>query len=1675
MSDFTNYITQRLLAFDPTLDVSEGGALKSIVIDPIASTLGADPLDADASELMRSKLLEAFPDLTLGSGDALVDIVINAASLFVEPYRAELSRVSRSQSLADPSSLSSDDIDALASNWAVSRIVGGRSRVTVTVTLSNLRDVSVNAGIRFLTADGLAFRPVGSYTITAVDVRSTSTSGVYSVLIDCISEQSGTTYNIDAGQIVASQNMGNVASVTNASPALGGVDEESGEQFSARLVQVINERSLVSDRGIRAKVLSDNSNIDRVEVIGFGDEEMSRDSVSAETQGVTRGSGFAVMYSSVSVISLYGGSVERNDTLSMRRLDNGERAEIEVSEVLLGPADNGLVQNGTAYVVRGAFPLNDGSVWSVVAKSPPSAMFGGELIDPRVHLGGKSDVYVTPQTDERAFFDLNEFTLSSDDEGIEILEYGTEGLKSALRLFSSNPTGLLEDRTSRLSGYSWLLINDGDLRGAHKIISIRSVDGVSYLVVDRRSSLGEGETLRHKTQWYAVNHLRVPMSKAEIPVLPRGGELMRCTLVPNRTRVRLSVSGVQTIVKPGDVLEVDDVDFRGEIINVFDDEVELAREPTVTGLFSASIVRAVRQGVGPVIEPVSLEVGDALCPYGPSLGARVITSSSPSTISSGELGRVLPHYTSMFRGDDRRFSLDVNAAGYSVLHYGRLNPDSDLFSNGSFRGSEGSAALRIGWNIGVALEAFDFEVEVPNDLFTPGPYTLIACYGDLDVDGLLDRIQALRISPNATPLGIYQQVLSHMPQPSPGSAGDVITLNGEDYVIDKTFPIEIPIQTASLLNNDTELLVQREKVIRITLVRLVTEAQPPSLAYAEELYRFNYTRQGDVVIDLYDFISMLCRPTRLLDDGVRDQIGLDANDRIQAAGLPVGAQVPFSVDDYDEGACTVTRPSRGTMDLYYLDERGVKVNTLRRALYSHEKTTSAINSGVLEAEVAPHSKAGSLYIPHDGITVPAANTWSRRADPTLIFQDVTEGLHVRAPYAPDTADILSVRGVGSLLSEVSPVDGDEVLLLSETYMTESEPPEISAWTLYLEDDPNGLSPQDWINDDAFKTALSSDGGATLIGDVDFSLLKNGYGTTIGDLLLSLDPADRISINFNMVSQVARFTFYLCTPSDKRYGLPLFTTQAGQSKLTPSKLYEYHTPLIPQGLRGDLMWIDTSSVSSEIGKEVVSVEQDSLMIESVIPFTTGSVSSRGWVFSDPANGQLNQVTLSAAFVDYFDDNGDRERAVSSLGDNASGVLTGGTSRVFLESDIGKTITFVNNVWSPPDVVPNGLPEDPLIERAHLGVYTITGLTDSEHVDAETGVSRVYEQTIILDRDIDLSQTPTALSLAELNAITIPLFFQLSSDSIPASDGDLKTCVGCQVYSHVPTLYKVAAVDADYATSESQDLYLMTPDDQRPSSSNYGIFQEAIAGNVRYNASGASNTPFFIKRFSSFVAQTTPLIGGIHSVRLPFISSSPSEIERGSAHVAVRFGEESGYFYEERGEAYSAEEDTYLMIPPRVEEVDTLLSGISHVYLSSLAIRAISGQYTSPRHRVVCSDLLIRRALPCHLGVFMRYDGGSRSPVVREDIKAFTKRELSLSGEVSASDIISLAHKRGARRVAPGVLIYYVLSDLDRRLHISFIEDTFDNSELGEYRGTRRITGVRVPDIQRLGVTFDVRRS
>ena len=1682
MSSLSNFIIERLLAFDPTLDVSQGSPLKSLVIDPISDLVSDDPLDTDARSLILAKMTEAFPDLTLGAGDALVDIVVNAASLFVEPYRAELSRIANSQSLLDPSSLSPEDIDALASNWAVTRITGTRSRVTVHLTLSVLRAVSINTGIRFLSVDGTAYRPISNYSLSALELRTYASGENYIIPIECIAELVGASGNVGTGQILAAQNVEGVVSVTNREPAYGGIDEETSDQLVSRLSQVINERSLVSDRGIRAKIFSDRSDIENVTVVGFGDEEMKRDAVSADTNGKPKGSGFCVSFSTFAIISTYSGSVDRNDILHLTDIVTGDSYRVVVNSVELGPISNGLILNGTAYVVSGDFPSSIGGVFSALVESSGSAIFDNEVITSEVHLGGKTDVYLTPLNDDQSSAIFSIENLKSEVEGYEILESGTPGLKSSLRFFSTDNAGVRQDVTENVCDYKFVIISEGDLSGSYTIISKRTVNNLVYALVDRRSELADNETLTHNNLWAAFNRVEIPMSKLTDVVLPRLNESFSSTVIPNNTFIQTSRMDINRFVQVGDYLEISELGYTSEIIAVFNQEVEVQEAPLATGVFESVIKRDVTRADIPVIEPVSLISGQTSIPYGYSLGSRVISTSTPRLVSDGEKGRVLPHYNQLFAADDRRFSIDVNDASYTVLNHGNNNPEFNLFSNNLFSSGQGSAALRVTWND----SPLDLEFEVPNDLFMPGPYTIISCYGDLDVDNLLNNISTQRImsAQFGVNLEIDQLINSvpvRMPQPALASEGDIIVLKGANHVVDRIYPIEIPIETSTLINQDTERLVSREHVIRITLIRLKTASHKPTLSSVEDQFRFSFANPAnEIAIDLYDFIAMLCAPYKLLPVNIENQIGLSANTAIVNAGLPAGGNVDYSITDYDEDIVKVITPARGELDLYYLGNRTVDIYPLYYPYFSHERTTSSINTGNLDLSLPQYTNAEGLYIDSSFISSPDPSTWSRLAQARFLDLDVANDEFLLSPLGSLHLDRLDVSDLASPLETINLSQEDEIWALPESFLTESFPPNVEPWSLHLVQDNQGNTPLVWLQNDDFRQALSIDSGATLIGnDVDFSKLKNAYGVDVRTFLSSLDPNDRMSINFQP-SVNAKFTFYLCVPYSERYGLPVFSTQAGTSILTSERNYEDQIVDIPISVERDYVWIDTSSMASTTALEILDVNSNSIDVNKTSNLSTRPISSRGWVYSKPSDNELNnnKVVLSCGFVDYVDDNQQTQRATSRISDNACGVLTGGTTRIFNETDIGKTISFINNVSVPtanPLFAPNNFPSSPYIQRGHLGVYTIENVESLSHIDADTGNTRVYEQIITLDRDIDFSPISFAYDIALNDGTDIPLFFFLSRDSIPALDNDLKTCIGTQIYSRDIVKYKVAAVHADINDDNVQSLYLSTLDDIRPSSIDYGIFAEAIVMGEVFNSTGILNVPYYLHRPYVHSIETNHLVGNIYRATVPFVSSTPSVVSIGSSRSVENAGEEHGYYYVEKAETYSSEEDVYLSIPPKIGNVDALLSELTHTYLSNVSLRSISSQYKSNRHRVVCSDVLIRRSLPCHLGVSLRYDGGSEGSVVRDDIRRIVSREISQNGDISISDLISIAHKRAARRVDPGVLIYYVLSDLERRLHISFIEDTFDNSSLGTYKGTRRITGVKVPTSLRLGVDLDVDRN
>ena len=306
--------------------------------------------------------------------------------------------------------------------------------------------------------------------------------------------------------------------------------------------------------------------------------------------------------------------------------------------------------------------------------------------------------------------------------------------------------------------------------------------------------------------------------------------------------------------------------------------------------------------------------------------------------------------------------------------------------------------------------------------------------------------------------------------------------------------------------------------------------------------------------------------------------------------------------------------------------------------------------------------------------------------------------------------------------------------------------------------------------------------------------------------------------------------------------------------------------------------------------------------------------------------------------------------------------------------------------------------------------------------------------------------------------------------------MKTCVTAKVYHHEPTHYTVRSIPMDYGLI-NQRIEVHTLDGDIPSKVDSGVFRVDTYGDYSIPVRDTRLTPYAFYRPGVRELTTSPYYGGLHKVDVGFVYGLPNSPDEGATHEVIRGGEDGGYF-ENHGEfTYTASEEYGLSVPPLLSvdgaRVDITASDLSVNYEVSPTVTTLSDKYNSPRHRAVCADILVRRSLPCYIGVYLRYVGGSAPDIVTSDIKQLVHGALLRGDELSGTDIISAAHRRGTRSVSESA-VYLVMADASRRRRVFLLRDGLTASLSGTYVGTPRITGVQMSDSEKMGVTLDIER-
>lgn len=427
--DLEAFLRQAASSFDPNIDTTPGSPFDNKVIQPLVTRLGIDPFTVDLQTFLIERLRQAYPHLATNEGDNLTDLLIKPATLLWDPVVREIVRVRNNLSFSDPTTLTVDEADSLGGNFFVPRRRGNFSRGVGRTYFSTPQQVTITQNNFFTSRGGLVFFPTSIQSIRSEELllNFDTSQGLYYLDTNLIAQNPGLSYDIDPGELVSIANLPSAVRVTNLARFNGGLDEENPIDYAGRIEQGLGEKSLVTLRGIAAKLLEGFPNITRLNVVGFNDPEMRRDVLKGGGLGPIVASGVAgkalddagaaartrrFSTTEVDFTLLIGAGTGFVLTVFGATSDPQSARDLTISRVI----DATSVDLDEQVLLLGAQNLR----WTLRKRSltlssiPGGILFpntpNGELVvpDDEVHIGGTTDTHV-----REAGFDEATFTIQS--------------------------------------------------------------------------------------------------------------------------------------------------------------------------------------------------------------------------------------------------------------------------------------------------------------------------------------------------------------------------------------------------------------------------------------------------------------------------------------------------------------------------------------------------------------------------------------------------------------------------------------------------------------------------------------------------------------------------------------------------------------------------------------------------------------------------------------------------------------------------------------------------------------------------------------------------------------------------------------------------------------------------------------------------------------------------------------------------------------------------------------------------------------------------------------------------------------------------------------------------------------------------------------------------------------
>lgn len=246
-------------------------------------TRTVDAIVQDAINFIQSRQ----PSITTLPGSVVNDVVISSPAQEFENVYTELTRVSQIMSLDNPDVMTTDELNSLGDNFGLIRNGGTIAQTFETFRVVGLQTTEPNINIpvgtvvttqQTSTAPIVAFvtTQAGTFISAQAAAYYNSATGFYELTLPVHAQSVGASGNVSAGAVrVLSSGVSRIFAVINTVAATGGTDQESNDDYAARIKLKLAGNNLGTVDGIKSLALL-NTGVRDVSVAGPNDVEMLR-------------------------------------------------------------------------------------------------------------------------------------------------------------------------------------------------------------------------------------------------------------------------------------------------------------------------------------------------------------------------------------------------------------------------------------------------------------------------------------------------------------------------------------------------------------------------------------------------------------------------------------------------------------------------------------------------------------------------------------------------------------------------------------------------------------------------------------------------------------------------------------------------------------------------------------------------------------------------------------------------------------------------------------------------------------------------------------------------------------------------------------------------------------------------------------------------------------------------------------------------------------------------------------------------------------------------------------------------------------------------------------------------------------------------------------------------------